>query len=158
MDHFVFNQLEFVRSQTLKLAEGVSEKAADLVPDGFRNNIRWHLGHIYVVLERLAFKYDAMPLDMPPGWTERFETGSSPLAAPTDVAVPTLEELRARLGSQIARIRRTLDGNLQETVASPYTTSAGMYLGTPEHFLAFNLYHEAMHLSTIRAFKRLLSV
>ena len=73
MDHFVFNQLEFVRSQTLKLAEGVSEKAADLVPDGFRNNIRWHLGHIYVVLERLAFKYDAMPLDMPPGWTERLK-------------------------------------------------------------------------------------
>ncbi|NBD27078.1 DinB family protein [Paenibacillus glycinis] len=158
MDHYVFNQLEFVRSQTLKLAEGVSEEAADLVPDGFRNNIRWHLGHIYVVLERLAFKYDAMPLDMPSGWTERFESGSSPLEAPADIALPTLDELRDRLGSQIARLRRALEGNLQKPVASPYTTSAGMYLETPQHFLSFNLYHEAMHLSTIRAFKRLLSL
>jgi DinB superfamily len=158
MDHYLYNQLAFVRSQTLKLADGLSEEAANRIPEGFRNNIRWHLGHIYVVMARYSFKYMELPSDVPAGWTELFEFGTSPLTAPEGVVPPTLDELRDRLGSQIARIRGIYGDRIQEPVVSPYTNSSGMRLGTLEEFFSFNLYHEGMHLSTIRAYKRLLSL
>ncbi|WP_199621973.1 DinB family protein [Paenibacillus alkalitolerans] len=156
MEHFLFKQLAFVRSQTLKLMDGVTEELAERIPDGFRNNIRWNLGHIYVVLERFAFQYIGLPQHLPEGFKERFEYGTSPLNTPDSVLVPTLQELETLLKEQHQRIHEALANRLQEKV-TPYTTSAGITLDTPEQFLSLNLYHEGMHLSVIKLYKSLLS-
>jgi hypothetical protein len=157
MEHFLFRQLAFVRGQTLKMMEGVTEEIADLIPEGFRNTIRWNVGHIYVVLERFAFHYIGLPLHLPKGFKEQFEYGTSPLNTPASVPVPTLQELETLLKEQQERIREALAHRLQEKIVPPYTTSAGMTLETPEQFLSFNLYHEGMHLNVIKVYKSLLS-
>jgi hypothetical protein len=157
MEHFLFNQLALVRAQTLKIVEGITEETADRIPEGFRNSIRWQMGHIYVVLERFAFQYIGLPLHLPEGFKEQFEYGTSPLNAPISVPVPTLQELKTLLKDQLERIRDALGHRLQEKVIPPYTTSAGMTLETPEQFLSFNLYHEGMHISVIKLYKTLLS-
>ncbi|SDE10592.1 DinB superfamily protein [Paenibacillus sp. UNCCL117] len=158
MDHFLFRQLDFVRSQTLKWMDGLTEEAADKIPEGFRNNIRWHFGHVYVVLERYCFQYSGLPLHLPPGFKERFEFGTSPLTLPASITapVPTLEELRVLLQGQPGRIREALSHRMPEKAAQPYTTSAGMLLETPEQFVSFNLFHEGMHLSVIKLYTSLL--
>ncbi|GIP53825.1 DinB family protein [Paenibacillus vini] len=157
MEQFLFNQLAFVRGQTLKLMEGVTEELADRIPEGFRNNIRWNLGHIYVVCERFAFKQLNLPQQLPNGFSEQFENGSSPLNWPASFQVPTLPELETLLKEQQERIRTALGHRLQDKIVPPYTTSAGMVLETPEQFLSFNLYHEGMHLSVIKLYKVILS-
>jgi hypothetical protein len=136
--------------------DGVTEETADRIPDGFRNTIRWQLGHVYVVLERIAFQYLGLPLRLPEGFKEQFEYGTTPLNSPNSVAVPTLQELENLLKDQQERIRDVLGLRLQEKVDPPYTTSAGMTLETPEQFLSFNLYHECMHISVIILYKILL--
>jgi len=158
MDHFLFKQLDFVRSQTLKWMDGLTEETADKIPEGFRNNIRWHFGHVYVVLERHCLQYSELPLHLPPGFKERFEFGTSPLTVPASVtaSVPTLEELKVLLQEQPERIRKALSHRMSEKVAQPYTTSAGMLLETSEQFLSFNLFHEGMHLSVIKLYTSLL--
>jgi hypothetical protein len=157
MEHFIFNQMAFVRGQTLKLMEGVTEELADRIPEGFRNSIRWNLGHIYVVLERFAFQYIGLPLHLPNGFKEQFEYGTSPLNNSGSVPVPTLQELETLLKEQHERIREALAHRLQERIVPPYITSAGMTLETHEQFLTFSLYHEGMHISVIRVYKKLLS-
>jgi hypothetical protein len=157
MEHFLFKQLAFVRDQTLKVMDGVTEEMADFIPDGFRNSIRWNTGHIYVVLERFAFQYIGLPLHLPTGFKELFEFGTSPLNTPTTIPVPTLQELGTLLKEQEVRIHEALAHRLQEKIVPPYTTSAGMTLETPEQFLSFNLYHEGMHLNVIKVYKSLLS-
>jgi uncharacterized damage-inducible protein DinB len=157
MEHFLFTQMAFVRGQTLKLMDGVTEEIADRIPEGFRNSIRWNLGHIYVVLERFAFQYLGLPLHLPKGFKEQFEFGTSPLNNPVSVPVPTLQELETLLKEQQERIRDVLAHRLQEKIVPPYTTSSGMTLETPEQFLSFNLYHEGMHLNVIKLYKSLLS-
>jgi hypothetical protein len=157
MEHFLFKQRNFVRGQTLKMMEGITEEIADRIPEGFRNTIRWNLGHIYVVLERFAFQYMGLPLHLPTGFKELFEYGTSPLNYPVSVPVPTLQELDTMLKDQQVRIREALAHRLQEKIVPPYTTSSGMTLETPEQFLSFSLYHEGMHLSVIKLYKSLLS-
>lgn len=55
MDQIIFKQLKFVRSVTVRAVEGLSEGILDSIPEGFNNNIRWNLGHIYLVQEKFAF-------------------------------------------------------------------------------------------------------
>lgn len=136
--------------------DGVTEETADRIPDGFRNTIRWQLGHVYVVLERFAFQYLGLPLHLPEGFKEQFEYGTTPLNRPNSVTVPTLQELENLLKDQQERIRDVLGHRLEEKIVPPYTTSAGMTLETPEQFLSFNLYHEGMHISVIKLYKILL--
>jgi hypothetical protein len=154
MEPYLFRQLAFARGQTLKLMDGVTEDTADRIPGGFRNSIRWNLGHIYTVTERISFQYIGLPLQLPAGFKEMFENGTSPLT-PVPFAIPTLSELETLLKEQPERIQRTLAGRLQENFASPYTTAAGLIVETPEQFLNFSLYHEGMHLSVIRLYKTL---
>ncbi|MBA2938255.1 DinB family protein [Paenibacillus sp. CGMCC 1.16610] len=156
MEHFLFRQLAFVRNQVLQAVEGISEETADQIPNGFRNSIRWQLGHIYVVMERYAFQYMDLPVQLPQGFKEQFEYKTSPLTTPADIVVPTLSELKFLLKNQIERISSELGDRLQDNV-TPYTTSAGMKLESLEQFLSFNLYHEGMHFSVIKIYKVLLS-
>ncbi|RJE85121.1 DinB family protein [Paenibacillus sp. 1011MAR3C5] len=156
MEHYLFRQLAFVRNGTLKAASGVSEEMADLIPDGFRNSIRWNLGHVYVVLERFAFHNIGLPQQLPDGFKERFEYGTSPLTSVSSAAVPSLPELERLLGEQNARIQAALKDRLQEKI-TPYTTSTGITLDSPEQFLSMALYHEGLHQSIIKLYKNLLT-
>lgn len=157
MEHDLFNQLAFVRGQTLKMMEGITEETADRIPKGFRNTIRWQLGHIYVIAERLAFLQSGLPLHLPEGFQEQFGNGSSPLNVPDSVQVPSLPELKILLGDQPNRIRDGLGNRLECKVPTPFTTKSGLTMETPEQLLSFNLYHEGMHFSVIKLYKSLLA-
>lgn len=154
----LFNELAFIRTQTLKAMEGLTEEMADRIPDGFRNNIRWHLGHIYLVTEFLALSQLKLPLNLPEKFPDLFGTGKSPLDEDAHLfPLPTLPELKELLAGQIERIRQILPvDRLNETV-STITTSGGNDLVTPEQALVYNLYHEGMHFSTLSLYKRMLS-
>ncbi|PZD93774.1 DinB family protein [Paenibacillus sambharensis] len=156
MEHYLFDQMAFVRSQTLRAAGAVTEEAADQIPDGFRNSIRWNLGHIYVVAERIYFQYLGLPMRMPEGFREQFDKGTSPLNQ-SPSSVPTLAELTELLSSQEERMRQLLSNRMQEQLVPPYTTSLGVTLATPEQFVSFSLFHEGMHLATMKAYLTLLS-
>ncbi|GGH21736.1 DinB family protein [Paenibacillus segetis] len=157
MEAFLFKQIAFVRAQILKLLDDVSEEMADQIPEGFRNNIHWNLGHIYIILERFAFHFLNLPEQLPDGFKEQFAIGSSPLTTPDTVPVPSFQELKILLQEQPERIRVALAQRLQEKIDPPYTTSSGMTLETPEQFLIFGIYHEAQHLNTIKYYKKVLS-
>ncbi|XEC94920.1 DinB family protein [Paenibacillus tarimensis] len=157
MESYLFKQMTFVRSQTLKLMGRVTEEAVDRVPAGFRNTIRWQFGHIYYVLERLTFQPIGLSPHLPQGFKEQFDNGTSPLNIPESVAVPSLQELEILLKDQVERVRAVLEHRLTERVSSPYTIPAGLTLETPEQFLSFNLFHEGMHLSVIKLYRTLLT-
>ncbi|MCR2806574.1 DinB family protein [Paenibacillus soyae] len=156
MVHYLFDQLAFVRKGTLKAAEGVTEEQADIVPEGFNNSIRWNLGHLYVVLERYGFKYIGLPQQLPEGFRERFEFGTSPRSYEGAAPVPTMTELTELLGGQVDRIREALGDRMHEQV-TPYTTSTGFTLYTPEQFMSLALYHEGLHQSVIKLYKTILN-
>lgn len=152
MREFLFKQLEVVRSNTLNAVKELSESQADAVPEGFNNNIRWNLGHIYLVQEIYAFAFIPEPMQLPEGFMELFELGSKP--SEWKVQLPTLPELIKLLEDQTRRLKEKLDDRLAEVVGNPFNMPTGLTLKTIGEFLAFSMYHEGQHVQTIKMLKK----
>jgi len=153
-DVVIFDQLEFVRGQTLKMVQDLTEEEARKIPEGFRNHILWNLGHIAFVQDRFAFLLSGLPTGLPeqyPGW---FANGTSPLEWTGQG--PDFEEVRRIAGEQPSEIRRLLTGRLNEPSIQPYTTSSGFTMDHIGSFLSFTLYHEGMHFGIIKHFKKMI--
>lgn len=152
MNQPLFKQIEAIRNLTIKAVEGISEQTLDIVPEGFNNNLRWNLGHIYLVQEKFAFHFSGEPVQLPESFERLFARGTKP--ADWKEEPPTLEVLQEMLAEQPKRIRKALLGRLDEPVTPPYTTGSGVQLSTIGEFLTFTLYHEGMHFDTIKLLKR----
>ncbi|WP_379971325.1 DinB family protein [Ectobacillus sp. sgz5001026] len=154
MSHYIFKQLQFVRKNTIRSVENLYEEASLYIPQGFNNNIKWNLGHIYVVQERFAFHFTGEKMNMPDHFMKQFGPGSKP--TDWDEQVPTLRQLIALLQDQIVRIEQVLEPRITEAVKEPYTTSSGITLSSVAEFLSFSMYHEGMHFDAIKSIKRLI--
>lgn len=153
MEDYLFTQLDFVRRITIKAVDGISEDVADTIHPGFRNNIRWNLGHIYHVQERFAFHFLGLPLTLPAKYPDLFAMGTSPLNWIDEP--PAMSGIIRLLSEQPERIRASLVHRLDEKLEKPYTTSSGLTLETVRELLNFSLYHEGMHFSCIKVYKAL---
>ncbi|HLR02560.1 MAG TPA: DinB family protein [Virgibacillus sp.] len=142
----IFKQINLVRQSTLGELEGLSEEQADQIPDGFRNNIRWNLGHIYVVQNVLLTKFGGKKIDTPERYLELFAPGTKP--ADWEGDVPKLAELKEQLEKQPEKLKETLTGQLDDKAAEAFNT-----LSTVGEILNFTLYHEGLHAGTIKGLK-----
>ncbi|MBY9081296.1 DinB family protein [Paenibacillus sp. HN-1] len=152
MKDYLFDQLSFIRQATLHITQDITESQADVIPERFHNNIRWNLGHIYLVQEQFAFHYSGEPLQIPDGYRELFGVGTRPTGQKP--SMPALTELRQRLKEQPDRIRDRLSGRLDEVVKNPLTIHS-LALTTVREYLTLNLYHEGQHVQAIRSITKL---
>lgn len=153
MSHYLLNQLDFIRKVSLKGIEGISEEKALVIPNGFQNNILWQLGHIFVVHEKLVLAPLEIPMEQFEKMSEYFGPGTSP--ASWENEPPNLKEVIQLLEQQPKRLEQLLQGKLTEIVRHPFTTKSGLRLETSEQLVSFALYHEGVHISTIKAYDKL---
>ena len=152
MRDFLFDQLKVIRTNTINEVKELSENQADLVPGGFNNNVRWNLGHVYLVQERFAFGFAQEPMHLPDGFLELFGKDTKPSEWKTQT--PTLPALIQLLEDQTTRIEENLKNRLDELIKDPFTMPSGLTLKTIREFLTFSMYHEGMHVQTIRMLKK----
>ncbi|WP_085994121.1 DinB family protein [Oceanobacillus senegalensis] len=150
-EEMIFKQVELVRKNTLNEMENLSEEQADLMPEGFNNNIRWNLAHIYTVQNILLAKFGGKDIETPSRYLELFAPGTRP--ADWQGEVPTLNEVKQILEEQPAKLKEALAGQLDEKAAEPFKS-----LSTVGEILTFTIYHEGMHVGTIKGLKKANSV
>ena len=154
MKHYVVKQLRFVRENTLNQVVGMKEEETLFIPKGFNNNIKWNLGHIYLIQEKFGFQIIGEETKLPNNFMELFGTGTKPVDWRNQV-LPTTDELIQLLINQLERIEKNLDGRLEGEIV-PYTTSTGLSLSTVKELISFCLYHEGMHFNAIKSIKRMI--
>lgn len=142
----LFTQLESYRNELLTVLEGVTEEMADSIPAGFRNNIRWNMGHVYLdqYLWIAALTKDRN--DVPESFHRWFGFGTSPADFTEDT--PSFDELIELLKAQPANIKDIFGNRLEEKFTP---TEMGMH--TIEQVLIRTIFHEGMHLQTIKTLK-----
>lgn len=149
MSNFIIDQLGFTRRQTLKYVNDINDSMAEKIPTGLRNNIKWNLGHIYVIHEKVAFGLTNHQTTLPSKFNELFDTGTKP--ADWTQKIPSMSELIELLSGQIVRIESILTSNIKEDINPHYhSSSSGLTFKTVENVLTFSIFHEAMHFATIK--------
>lgn len=147
MDALIFSQIAVNRGRTMEIVADLSESFLDIIPNGFNNNIRWHLGHIVTTQERLAFRLIDEPLELPGPFMSMFVNGTKP--ADWQTAPPSLEKLLELLEKQPERIQERLQGRLEEKLTIPFKQMTSL-----DEALVYSIGYEAMHAGYMMALKK----
>ncbi|HAA14737.1 MAG TPA: hypothetical protein DCE41_24825 [Cytophagales bacterium] len=152
MASFSFEGLRQTRQNILNLTRGFTADQLNTIPDGFNNNLAWHMAHVVVTQQLLCYRNAGLETLVPEDWIDRFRKGTKP------EGIVSEEEL-ASIRDQMERL---VDATEQDYQAGEfagykrYETSYGLILNTPEEAFAFNDLHEALHLGYMMAQRRLL--
>lgn len=151
MDHTILLEtVKFARGATLSVVGDVSETEADAIPNGFRNNIRWHLGHIYVVQENMMFGLSKLHRTLPEGYLDWFNRGTSPADWKTPPV--SLDVLKEALRTQTDRIVETFHDKLDQPLVQPFELP-GLVVTKVGELLNFSVFHEGQHMGIIKGLK-----
>ena len=151
MDKVIIEQLKFVRFQTIDYVKNIDESISEIIPVGLKNNIKWNMGHMYVVFEKFAFQLTGQETQYPADFNKWFDPGTQP--ADWNTVPPTLHQISNLLIEQFEKAELLLSGKMQEEIHPPYKSSTGLTFTHVEQLLGFLIYHEAMHFATIKNIK-----
>jgi uncharacterized damage-inducible protein DinB len=144
-------QFELTRGSLLSFIQKLEEGTSEVQPNGFNNNIHWHIGHVLVSAEFFLFGYPKKSTHLPENYQELFKMGSKPGDWKRDV--PTVKELTEQLQSQAERINQLPEEFFTNKL--PFTFPYGN-IETYGDLFAFMLYHEADHIGQMKAMNRLI--
>ncbi|WP_400163121.1 DinB family protein [Brevibacillus sp. TJ4] len=143
----LLQQVQDYREETLRAIDGVTESMADVIPAGFNNNIRWHLGHLYLDQYLWLQHLTKEEIPLPAGFREWFGYGTKP--ADWTSPPPSLDTLRQLLAEQPGQIRDMYSHRLEEEFPA---TESGMH--TIAQVLVRTIFHEGLHLAAINSIRR----
>ena len=137
----------YSRTSTLILLRKIEEDQWDIQPGSWPNTIRWNAGHLYAEAERFMKDADEKYEVTRPRWMDLFLDGTRP--SEWEGYIPTKQEIIDALEEQIERIRAHFEGKFDSPV-SEVRDLHGTELDTPDSALQFLLFHEGLHLGSIK--------
>lgn len=117
------------------------------IPDGYRNNIWWNIAHIVVTQQLLVYKLSGLPMKVSEDLVEKFKKGTIPGGMASDEEI---EAIKGYLFSTIEWAQEDYEKGLFTNYHS-YTTSVNVTINKVEDAIAFNIFHEGIHLGAILA-------
>ena len=121
------------------------------IPEGFRNHIYWNIAHVVVTQQLITYGLSKLPMHVSAELVAKYRKGTIPgRKEATDEEISELQQL---LFSTLEQTQADYhEGRFKEYEA--YTTSANVTLSSVEEALAFNVYHEGLHLGAILALQK----
>ena len=147
-----FEFLRQTRRNHLSVIELLNNEQLNTIPAGFNNNLIWNLGHVLVTQQLLCYKLSGNRLRIDTNLVDKYRKGSQPEGPVSDAEIEQLKEYMLQTVDQMESDYQA--GWFQEY--QDYSTSYGVKLRSITDAMTFNLAHEAMHLGTMMALRRLL--
>jgi len=122
------------------------------VPKGFNNNIIWNLAHVIVTQQLLVYSLSNLPMLISDALVAKYRKGTK---AEGDVTQQEVDEIKNLLFSTLEQTKSDYKNGLFKTY-NTYTTSTNSTMTNVEEAIAFNNFHEGIHLGYILALKRAL--
>jgi hypothetical protein len=139
------------RNIVSKFLENYTLEQLNNIPEGFSNNLIWNIGHIIVTQQLLVYKLSGLPMMVSDEMVEKYKKGTKPEQEVTQAEV---EELKLLLFITVEKTNEDLDNNLFKEYQE-YPTSTGFILKSIEGALAFNNFHEGLHLGIMMNLRKL---
>jgi len=141
------------RSKILEVISSLSNEQLNKIPEGFNNNIIWHLGHLIAAQEGIFYLRGKLELNIDQDFFNLFKNGSRP---EREIDAGEIEIIRSLLFTGLDQF----EADLQKNVFSNYpawTSSMGIEINSIEDAINFLVFHEGLHFGQISVFKRIIS-
>jgi hypothetical protein len=141
----IFDDLLQTRKFLISKIESLSFEELNKIPKGFKNNIAWNIAHLVVTQQLLCYKLSGLKCLISDEIIENFQKGASPSYK------VSLEEF-AKMKGMFLQLPIKLDEDYKAGIFKDYTsyaTSIGVSLNSIDEAIAFNAYHEGIHLGVI---------
>lgn len=120
------------------------------IPQGFNNNIWWNIAHVVVTQQLLVYKMSNLQMRVEENLVDKFRKGTKPDGTATDEEIKIIANY---LISTVQWTKEDLEHGLFKEF-NTYTSSANVTLSNVQDALAFNVFHEGIHLGAILALKK----
>ena len=140
-----FEILKLSRQYIFKNIETLSIEQLNKIPDGFKNNIVWNIAHLVVTQQLLCYKLSGLKCAVSEEMITKFQNGTVPLEA---VSQEEFKSISAKFLSLPGILEEDFNKGIFKKY-NEYTLSVELTLNSIEDGIAFNTYHEGIHLGII---------
>jgi len=148
---YAFTTTTQTRRLFLKYLTETPKKALLEIPDGFRNNIWWNIGHVVVTHQSVLYHLSGLPMHIDSGLVALFQKGTVPIKDPSDADIEQMAEL---LISTAETAHKDYNNGVFK-LYKQFTTGPNITVSSIEDAAVFNLLHESLHAGTIIALMKL---
>jgi uncharacterized damage-inducible protein DinB len=148
-ESFSIAAFEKVRNKILKEVAELPADKRTVIPEGFNNNILWHLGHLITVADSLLFGVAGEGRKAPESYRKLFGNGTKP--ADWEGDVPAWDTIVDQLKQQVEDARSSLEGKFGNPVKENFAKAE-----TVEEIFNFNINHENGHAGNINSMLKVL--
>lgn len=132
--------------------EDFSLEQLNTIPTGFSNTLFWNIAHVVVTQQLLVYKLSGLPMLISDELVDKYKKGSKPEQAATQEEVDQIKALIFDLVDQA----QADYGSGVFTQFTEYPTSSGFILKNVKHAMAYNNFHEGLHLGIMMSMKKIL--
>jgi len=125
----------------------IPEQELFKTPKGFNNSIWWNIAHVVVTEQKLVYGLSGLPLNIDNELVAKYQKGTFPQGQPSEEEQSTIKTLLFRLPE---KTKEAYKAGLFTSFKS-YMTTPKVELNSVEDAIAFNVYHEGLHLGSIFA-------
>ena len=139
------------RELVLQVIDDLTIEQLHTIPKGFKNNIVWNVAHLVVTQQLLLYKLSGVNCLIPNDLIADFRKGTFPTRNFTNEEFDEIKDL-------LSALPETLIEDYEAEIFQDYEeyeTSTGFVLDSLETAIAFNNYHEGLHLGIILSLKKL---
>lgn len=132
--------------------EKYSLEQLNKIPEGFSNNLIWNIAHVLVTQQILVYKLSGLPMNVSDEMVNAYKKGSKPehIASQSEV-----EEIKILLSKTIDQTEKDFDNGVFKDFEE-YPTSTGFVLKSTQDAMAFNNFHEGLHIGIMMSLKKFL--
>jgi hypothetical protein len=148
--HQVFEITRLSRKIVAEYLEHYTLEQLNKIPEGFHNNLIWNIGHLIVVQQMLVYNLSGLPMKVSQEMVEKYKKGSKPEG---NVSLTEMDEIRSLLFETINQTKVDFNSKIFKTYTE-FTTLSGFTIRNVEDALAFNYYHEAIHIGMMMSIRK----
>jgi len=129
-----------------KFIENHTLEQLNTIPEGFKNNIIWNIGHVIVTQQLLAYKLSGLAMMVTDEMVAKYQKGSTPQG---NVSQEEVEAIKNLLFTTITKTQEDLDNGLFQNYIEYTVSTANFTLKSIEDAMQFNNFHEGIHIGVI---------
>ncbi|MFT7498072.1 MAG: hypothetical protein ACI8QP_000657 [Porticoccaceae bacterium] len=146
-----FNILRQSRKLILKIIDGYSIEQLNFIPNGFKNNIAWNVAHLIVTQQLICYNLSGLPMHVTKKMVNLYKKGTAP---EKEISSLEFENIKEQFISIVDQFEKDYKEGIFKDF-NEYTTSVNVTLSDIDSAIAFNDYHEGIHLGIILSLRKL---